>query len=72
MKLVDDLYVDDPCFFPKDAAAYLGIAPRTLRELHLDRVPMATTSLKWGYRRSTLNRYLKNLEARFGAFATAG
>lgn len=64
-KVASDLYVNDPCLSPKKAAEYLGISPRTLRSLHLDRTPMPGTGgerVTWGYRRSTLNQHLSDLK----------
>lgn len=71
-----ELYVDDPIYPPHRAAReYLGIEPRTLRDVakkyHLKRSPMPGTGLKFGYRRSELNRLLRELEQRFGAFDPA-
>lgn len=59
------LYLDDPILSPKAAAGYLGIASRTLRALKLKRDPMPSTRGEggWGYRRSTLNRYLRQIAA---------
>lgn len=60
------LYADDPIFPPKKAAEYLGRATRTLRKLPLQRDPLPGTGLEWGYRRSTLNRYLFDLAQQGG------
>lgn len=57
------LYVDDPILAPSRAADYLGRSRRTLNKLHLRRSPMPGLGNKWGYRRSTLNRYLAELDA---------
>lgn len=58
----DPLYVDDPILRPQQAAAYLDSSPRTLLRLGLERAPMpGRAGIRWGYRRSTLNKYLEEL-----------
>lgn len=57
----DWLYANDPIMTPQQAAEYLGRSARTLRKLPLRRDPLPGTGAEWGYRRSTLNRYLHEL-----------
>lgn len=56
------IFADDPILSPTKAAEYLGRARRTLNRLKLQRSPMPGTGQGWGYRRSTLNRYMHDLE----------
>jgi hypothetical protein len=51
----------DPVYTQKKAAEYLGITPRTLRKLNIDRQPMPGTGNRFGYRLSALNRYLARI-----------
>lgn len=61
------LFVDDPILPALDAARYIGFRgedpARSLRRLNLkrDRMPGTGREPRFGYRRSTLNAYLKSL-----------
>lgn len=60
--IAPELLVYDPMFAPKKAAEYLGISPRSLRRLNIDRHPMpGTGDSRHGYRLSALNTYLASL-----------
>lgn len=59
-----ELLAYDPTLPQKRAAEYLGISPRTLRDLNLERTPVPGTGTKrpaFGYKLSTLNAYRASL-----------
>jgi hypothetical protein len=59
---LQDLYADDPIMSRQQAAQYLAVSLSTLRRLSLKRTRLAGTGLRmrFGYRRSVLNRYLSD------------